>query len=137
MRVNSPALLDFCSNLMGKLCGLFVLAHKYSIAALNVGLDLSSAKVFKNDNQLFHWQSILPTNVDAPEKCNIGLHLITASSVTLLLAPNVGVDWAARFKAPFATKQVEKRAPAARVQRFCYARRHWDDYQSYEDTNVV
>jgi hypothetical protein len=59
---------------------------------LDVGLDLLRAEVFENGDNLFHWQSIPPTDVDASEKRNISLHLIAISGVMLRLAPNATLD---------------------------------------------
>jgi hypothetical protein len=41
---------------------------------LNIGLDLSDTYLFQNGNKLFHRQGILPSDVDASEKCDVSIH---------------------------------------------------------------
>ena len=79
MRLESEAFLDFITYLLGKPRGVSFRTRKHYIATLDVGLDVSGAELFKNGNKHFHGQSILPTDVDASEKRDIGLHLITVS----------------------------------------------------------
>jgi hypothetical protein len=53
----------------------------------DIGLNVSTAKVLKQSNKLFHWQSILSTNIDASKKCNVYLHTINLSNKPPSLPP--------------------------------------------------
>jgi hypothetical protein len=48
------------------------LALKNRVAALEVGLDILEAEVFKNGDEHFHRQEAPPADVDASDKGDIG-----------------------------------------------------------------
>jgi hypothetical protein len=77
MGLKAAALLYFSGQLPGEFREILFDAPKYDVAALNIGLDVSSADTFQEENKLLHPKGILSPNVDAPEQGDESVHAAT------------------------------------------------------------
>ena len=68
---------NFSGELLGKSSQILFDALEYGVATLNICPDPPSTYFFQSGDKLFHRQRAVTTDIDAAEKGNVCVHLIT------------------------------------------------------------